>query len=264
MKLPIFLLVLVCLILGCKEDDITPKEVTLDYYEETYEIPDLEFQPQNKTEYDYDLAGRLTRSTFFSFDPNSKTMVEQRHFLFSYVNGNVDKIEGFLTNSTSPYIKHSYQYDEVRVIKITENNYSAGVDSEATFSYPSTSVINVSYQFSNGGSFDYEMIVEENNILKDKTTRGAQLCSNGEYTYDQHPSPFNALGYVDYLLTNVSVNNKLTEQINHLACSFPSLIPESYEYVYNSDGYPTEAVTTYASSDENAPKSTKRFFYKLK
>ena len=264
MKLPIFLLVLVCLILGCKEDDITPKEVTLDYYEETYEIPDLEFQPQNKTEYDYDLAGRLTRSTFFSFDPNLEAMVEQRHFVFSYITGKVDKIEGFLANSTSPYVEYSYQYNDSRVSKITENNHSAGVNSEATFSYPSANIINVFYQFSNGGSFNYEMIVDGNNVLKDKTTRGAQLCSDGEYTYDQHPNPFNALGYVDYLLTNVSVNNKLTESVNYVGCAFPNLKPESYEYVYNSDGYPTEVTTKYAAIDNVAPTSTKRFFYRLK
>jgi hypothetical protein len=264
MKLPIVLLILVCVILGCKEDEITPKTVTLDYYEESFEIPGLDFQPQNKTVYEYDDEGRLTSYTFFSFDPNLNAMVEQRRFLFSYLDDRVDKIEGFLTNSTSPYIKYSYQYDDVRVKKITENNYGAGVDSEASFSYPSANIVNVSYQFSNGGSFDYEMNVEGNNVLKDKTTRGAQLCSNGEYTYDQHPNPFASLGYIDYSLTNVSANNKLTEDVNYVACAFPNLKPELYEYEYNSDGYPTESITTYESSDEHAPKSTKRFFYKLK
>ena len=85
MKLPIFLLVFVCSMLGCKEDDIIPKEVTLDYYEEAYEIPGLEFLPQNKTAYVYDFTGRLKSYTFYSFDPVTETMVEHRRFVFSYV-----------------------------------------------------------------------------------------------------------------------------------------------------------------------------------
>jgi hypothetical protein len=191
-------------------------------------------------------------------------MVEQRRFLFSYVDGQVDKIEGILTNSTSPYIEYFYQYDDSRVTKISEKNYSAGVNSEATFSYHSANVVSVDYQFSNGGSFKYEMTIDGNNILSDKTTRGTQLCSSGQYTYDQHPNPFNALGYVDYLLTNVSVNNKLTENVNYVSCAFPNLKPESFEYVYNDEGYPTEMTTTYVSDDDVAPKSTKRFFYRLR
>jgi len=252
------------MMIGCHEDEANPKVITLDYYEEMFDIPDLGFQPQNKTVYDYDFAGRLRRSTFFSFDLDAETMVEQRHFVFSYVGGKVDKIEGFLTNSTSPYIEYAYQYQDARVTKITENNYSAGVNSVATFSYPSANVIRVAYEFSNGGSFDYEMFVEGNNILKDKTTRGAQLCSDGEYTYDKHPNPFNTLGYVDYLLSNVPVNNKLTENVSYVACAFPNLKPETYEYVYNSEGYPTEVTTTYVSDDDVAPKSTRKFFYKSK
>ena len=264
MKLLVVLLFLVCLILGCKDDDVTPKVITLDYYEETFDIPGLEFQPQNKTVYDYDFEGKLTRSTFFSFDPNVESMVEQRRYLFSYVDGKVDKIDGFLTNSTSPYLEYSYQYADSRVTKITESNHSADVDSEATFSYPSANVVNVAYQFSNGGSFNYEMTIEGNNIHMDKTTRGSQLCSNGEYTYDQHPNPFNALGYVDYSLTNVSVNNKLTENVSYVGCAFPNLKPESFEYVYNSDGYPSEMTTRYAAVNGVVPKSTKRFFYRLR
>lgn len=264
MKLHVVLLFLVSLTFGCKEDDVTPNVVTLDYYEETFDIPDLDFHPQSKTVYDYDFAGKLIRSTFFSFDPNVESLVEQRYYLFSYVNGKVDKIEGFLTNSTSPYLEYSYQYADSRVTKITESNHSADIDSEATFSYPSANVVSVAYQFSNGGSFNYEMTIEGNNIHKDKTTRGAQICSNGEYTYDQHPNPFNTLGYVDYTLTNVSVNNKLTENVSYIGCAFPNLKPESYEYEYNTDGYPTEVVTSYAAVDGIVPKSTRRFFYKAR
>lgn len=264
MKLPAILLVLISFMIGCNEDEIHQAKVVLDYYEETFEIDDLGFQPQNKTLYHYSLFGQLQGYTFFSFDPGTEAMVEQRHFVFTYKNGNVDVIEGFLTNSTSPYIKYSYEYDGSNIKKIKETNYAAGINSEATFSYPSANSIAASYQFSNGGSFEYEVTLNGDNIVSDKTTKGAQLCSNGVYTYDEHHNPFNALGYVDYFLTNVSANNKLTEAVEYVGCAFPSLKPESYEYEYNSDGYPTEMITRYASPNEIKPRSIKKFFYKTR
>jgi hypothetical protein len=99
----------------------------------------------------------------------------------------------------------------------------------------------------------------DGNVITDKTTRGSQLCSDGQYTYDDHINPFKNLGYTDYLLTNVSMNNKLSESVNHVNCAFPSFIPESYSYQYNDGGYPTLITTLYKSG---ALVSTKEIFYK--
>ena len=267
MKKFIVLLALVGIVMGCDNDndsEVKPTTVKLDYYEEMFDIPDLDFQPQLRTTYDYNFAGMLEGYTFYGYDPDTNTMLEQRHFEFSYADGNVDKIEGFLVNNTAPYISYTYQYDGNSVVsRIIENNYAAGVNSEATFSYPEANVVHVAYQYSNGGSFQYEMTFEGDNVRNDKTTRGAQLCSDGKYTYDQHPNPFRTLGYTDYTLINVSTNNKLTEDVNYVACAFPNLKAESYEYIYNSDGYPIEVVTKYKPHDGITPKSTKKFYYKL-
>ncbi len=52
-----------------------------------------------------------------------------------------------------------------------------------------------------------------------------------------------------YILFNLSFNNKLTENVNYVNCAFPSLIPESFEYEYNAEGYPTVATTTYKTGN---------------
>lgn len=246
---------------ACDEAETLPKIIQLDYFTETFDMPGMGFEPQNKTSYEYDSEGKLVRYRFYGFDPAPNAFVEQRHFDFTYQGGNVEKIEGFLTDASTPYVNYTYQYDGQRVSKIIENNYAAGTSSEAVFSSPTSTSVKVAYTYSNGGSFEYEFVTDGKNILSDKTTRGSQLCSDGEYTYDQHPNPFNTLGYVDYLQLNVSSNNKLTEDVHYVNCAFPTLIPESYAYTYNSEGYPVTATTTYKSNDTMA-KSVKKFFYK--
>jgi len=249
-------------LVGCHDEEIlsTPK---LDYYTESYEIPNVGLTPQSKVAYEYNMDGQLTKYTVFSFNSDMQSTTEQRYFIFSYTNGQVDGIKGFLANSSDVYVEYAYQYlTNSKVSKIIEKNNGAGVNSEANFIYDlSTNVVKVSYTYSNGSAFEYEFNYANDNIITDKTTRGDELCSNGEYTYDQHKNPFNELGYVDYTLTTLSTNNKLRESVNYVACSFPTLVPESYSYEYNDRGYPT-TVTTHYKSGGSLHSSQKKFFYK--
>jgi len=260
MKRSIYTLVFfIVMIFGCEKEEISKSApLKLDYYIESYELPGLGFIPQLKVAYQYE-SGKLSKYTVFSYDPDLQSLVEQRHFDFSYVNDQVDKIKGYLTGVDNHYIEYSYQYlPDSRVLKITENNLGAGINSEANFSYddPNESV-EVVYSFSTGGSFKYKFFYQSENILSDMTTQGAQLCNAGAYTYDHQNNPFKDLGYVDYQLNYLSANNKLTEEVSYVGCSFPSLVPEYYTYEYNDQGYPTVATTFFSSG----AKSEKKFFY---
>ncbi|HEU5291430.1 MAG TPA: hypothetical protein VFU05_12360 [Cyclobacteriaceae bacterium] len=249
------------IMLGCDGDEISKSSGKLDYYTESYDLAGLglDFTPQYKVTYQYD-HDKLIRYTFFGYSPDSKSFVKQRYFDFSYVDDRVDKIKGYQAGATTHYIEYTYQYlPDSRVLKISENNSGTGINSEANFSYNDTDEkVMVAYSFSNGGSFEYEFNYGTSNILSDKTTRGAQLCSDGVYTYDENKNPFSELGYVDYTLSNLSANNKLTEDVNYVGCAFPSLVPESYSYEYNNVGYPTKATTFYSSG----ATSVKQFFYR--
>jgi hypothetical protein len=264
MKKVIYLVILAIVLIqsSCKEEEI-PNSPKLDYYIESYDIPNLGFTPQLKVTYDYNATGSLNKYTVFSINPTTTAMEEQRHFDFSYAEGRVDGIKGYLVNSETPYIEYTYQYlPNSNVSKITEKNYAAGVNSEAVFSYSSSNeLVNVSYTYSNGGAFQYVFNYINQNIVTDKTTRGDQLCSNGEYTHDQHKNPFKDLGYVDYTLMNFSSNNKLSESVNYVGCAFPTLVPQSYTYEYNDRHYPTVATTHYKSGG-SLLRSQKKFFYK--
>jgi len=263
MKKFIYTFFTILVLSGCENEEISKSTGTkLDYYIESYDVTGLGFTPQLKVIYQYN-ADKLIKYTVFSYSPDVQSLVEQRYFEFSYVNDQVSNIKGYLPDASSQYIEYSYQYSpDARVQKIIENNFGAGVNSEANFVYNDTDEsIKVAYSYSNGASFEYELFYSSENILTDKTTRGEQLCSDGVYTYDQNKNPFNDLGYVDYVLSNLSANNKLTETVNYVGCAFPSIVPESYSYEYNDKGYPTVATTFYKSGG-NVAKSEKKFFYR--
>ena len=252
----------VLLLIGCKENDIKkPVSLKLDYYTESYDMTGIGIQTSLKVQYEYDASGVLSRYTVFGYNAQSGIYEKERYLVFTYSNGRVDKVEGYLVDASTPYVRDVYQYQQDnRVSKIIENNFAAVLNSEANFIYNAADEsVKVNYTYSNGQGFEYEFSYRDNDIQNDKTTRGPELCNNGLYTYDHMISPFNKLGYVDYQLLNFSANNKLTENVNYVSCAFPALIPESYTYEYNEQGYPTVAVTSYKNSQM---KSHRNFYYK--
>jgi hypothetical protein len=256
----------VVVIVGCEDDGMgstVNKKVRLDYYISPFQAPEGEFEPQIKVQYEYDTSDKLKKYTVSGYNPDSKNFDIQRTFEFLYENARLSTIKGFLVNETTPYITYQYQYSDSRISKILENNNSANITSNVSFTYaPSGDSVKAVYVASNGGSFEYHYRFNGDNISNDKTTRSSQLCSTGIYSYDQKHNPFHELGYTDFFLDNLSVNNKLTENVNYKACAFPELIPLSYTYEYNEKGYPVKSTTTYKTSGDKAPKSTKDFFYK--
>ena len=98
---------------------------------------------------------------------------------------------------------------------------------------------------SNGQGFIYQFVYLLKNITSDKNTKAGQTCIEVSYDYDRNINPLKHQGYVDFLLTNLSVNNKTTEDISYTACAFPELYAESYLYEYNDQGYPTIVTVNY-------------------
>jgi hypothetical protein len=253
---------LVGIVLGScdKEEEVTPDQIKIDYYVDSYNIDGLDFIPQIKVQYEYFPSGAVSKYTVFGYDPNTSALTEQRSFAFTYSAGRVSKIEGVQVNASTPYVTYTYEYQDSKVSRISEVNTSSGINSHADFTYTSEKV-KVAYSYSNGGSFQYEFDFATGNIMNDKTTRGSQTCSSGLYTYDTHPSPLSTLGYIDYFLFNMSANNKLTENVNYQACSFPSFIPESYEYTYDNNNFPSKVITHYKG--ESGDKAERQYFYKM-
>ena len=263
MKKSIVYLASIALLFSCDPEEVNPVNETplLDYYITSFEADGGALKPQSKVAYSYNDSKQLTSYAVFSYDESTSTFKEQRHFVLSYENDRVSRLDGFLTNASSAYLTDTYVYNaNGSVATITENN--SGLIGTATFNYVSSDSVQVAYSFSNGSGFQYAYKLSNGNMILDMTAKGTELCSEGVYSYDNKPNPLAQLGYTDFSLLNASANNRLTEDVDYVACAFPSFIPDSFTYEYNANGYPHTATIIYKTSGSVAARSQKEFFYK--
>ncbi|MBT1697177.1 hypothetical protein KK083_09845 [Fulvivirgaceae bacterium PWU4] len=216
-------------------------------------------EPQSKIGYEYDAAGKVTRLTHYRYVKETDSFVPERYAKFNYIAGRVNMILYFQQGATSADLVYGYDYEDngnvSRIVELKNGVESAAVD--FTYNYTDR-LINAAYTFSNGQGFQYEFFYKWKNIQTDKTTRGSQLCSEGSYFYDKNINPLKHVGYVDFLLRNYSVNNRLTEDVVYTGCAFPTMIPMVYTYEYDADGYPTVMTTHYKKTPA---KSETRYYY---
>jgi hypothetical protein len=247
---------------GCDKDmnNVPAPDPKLDSYTQAYQAPDGTFQISSQVRYEYDTEGKVIKSIVSGYNATTFSLEDQQVFNFTYQGKLLQRIEGTLVGGGTPFDTYTYSYGaDSRVSVISEDNKNTQLTSTASFIYNTKNdSVRVVYAYSNGQGFEYAYRFNSN-IIVDKTTKGSQLCNSGSYTYDQHPNPLSKLGYVDYLLNNVSMNNKLTEEVNYINCSFPVAIPVSYAYTYTMAGLPTVATTSYKGTTQ---KSQRMFFYK--
>lgn len=206
-------------------------------------------EPVSKVSYEYQ-NGRVSKIHYYTWSKIEKAFVDESRSEFTYEGDKVKKIVTYLAGQEDQYAEDNYTYDaEGYVSHIQHKGVAAGITTDVDFQHLyGDRLVKASYSLSNGTGFEYEFVNQNGSQKSDKTTRGSQLCSEGTYTSDKNINPLKHLGYTDYLLRNYSISNRLTESVNYVGCSFPSFIPESYEYVYDGDGYPLRATTNYRSS----------------
>lgn len=262
-RLPLIILAASTLLGGCYEDGIIvpSNEQKPDYYIEYFQFDTTGFKPQTKVDYSYDQTGRLDGYKTYTYNTASETFELERSFEFHYENKLVQRIVVYLAIHPDPYLTYQYKYENGKVKEITERYVSSSLNSTADFFYNESDTVSVTYTTSNGNSFTYKFHSFNKNITASETIKETQLCSEGTYAYDKNKSPFHALGYIDFHLQNYSTNNKVSESVQHLACSFPTLVAERYDYEYDDAKYPTTITTHYKGSGEAAPKSRRFFGY---
>lgn len=202
--------------------------------------------PMNKTTYTY-VGSQLSSTQNFTFVESTGDYILDSYSTFSYENGRVNKIKTWLASQESQYSEITYTYDDQgRTTAIQHKALPNGITTDVSLKYEYTDrVMTATYRLSNGTGFEYQFVSRYGSVKSDRTTRASQLCSEGEFTYDKNVNPMKHLGYLDYLLRNYSVSNRLTENVSYTGCSFPSLAPESYAYTYDEDGYPLTATTSF-------------------
>lgn len=203
--------------------------------------------PVNKVTHVYE-NGRISRINYSTWVKLEARFVDQSHSEFIYEGNKVKRIVTYNAGEAAKYTETTYTYDaEGYASHIQHKSLESGgitTDVELSHLYGDR-LVKAVYSLSNGTGFEYEFENKYGNMKSDKTTRGAQLCSLVNYTSDKNINPFKHLGYTDYLLRNYSVSNRLTEDAVYVGCAFPSRVAESYDYLYDQDGYPLRATTNY-------------------
>jgi hypothetical protein len=203
-------------------------------------------EPSSKVVHEYQ-DGRIHVINNYVWNSTEKRFEDGSHSEFFYEGKSLKKIVSYLAGQAQPYSEDNYTYDDLGyATHIQHKGFGVGVTTEVDLAHLfGDRVVKATYRNSNGTGFEYEFVNQYANMKSDKTTRGSELCSEGTYTADKNINPLKHLGYTDYLLRNYSIGNRLTESVNYVGCAFPALIPESYSYVYDVDGYPLRATTNY-------------------
>ncbi len=246
---------------GCDKDNnnMPTADPKLDSYTDAFQTADGKFQISSQVRFEYDADGKVTRSTVSGYNSKTFSLEDQQFFKFIYQGKLLQRIEGTLVGEAVPSDTYTYSYGaDSRVSMISEDNKNTQLTSTASFIYNTKNdSVKVVYAYSNGQGFEYSFRLSSN-IVVDKTTKGSELCNSGSYTYDQHPNPLSKLGYVDYLLNNLSANNKVTEDVNYINCAFPVSIPVLHTYTYTAAGFPSLVTTSYKGTTQ---KSQRMFAY---
>jgi hypothetical protein len=184
------------------------------------------------------------------YDNGTQSFVPARRYFLEYENGRVVSISGYQVSTDQHFIETTYEYfPNGNVQRIVEENWGSGVNTEANFTYDYASQhVTVNYTHSNGQSLSYRIGLDLKNITWDQTKKGSTVCSEGSYTFDKGINPFRHLGYVDILLGNFSINNKIDEDVEYISCAFPDLTVLSYQYTYGDNGLPESKSTLYSNN----------------
>jgi hypothetical protein len=208
----------------------------------------VEMLPYSKEEFEW-VDGQLTAIKDYEYDIETEQFLFKRYFSLIYENDRVVKMNGFQVSDDELYIETTYEYyPNGNVSQIRELNHGTGITSEANITYNyEAQKATVQYVHSNGQSLTYEFAMAWKNLVSDKTTKGATICSEGEYGFDKNINPYYHLGYTDLLMTNLSINNKMSDDVDYKACAFPDITVLSHEFSYDNHGLPLSRTSTYSN-----------------
>lgn len=200
-------------------------------------------EPISRARYEYS-DGRIYLINNSRYSPETKRFVDDSQSEFIYDGGKLKQIVTYLAGEDMPNSEDNYTYDEKgRATHIQHKTLGAGT-TEVDITYPVWDrTVVAKFSHTNGNGFEYNFVTQYGSVKNDRTMRGSQLCSEGQHTYDRNINPLKHLGYTDYLMRNYSISNRLSENVKYIGCSFPSLVPESYSYEYDDEGYPVKATT---------------------
>jgi hypothetical protein len=262
MKFAGFTLSIVLLILAsCSSHDPQP-ETTGDTHRlssvSTYQQDENSFKLIDATTYSYSDQGRLESSLYSFYNASTQQFTPFSRKAFTHDSqGRVTLIEATIINTdVEESVLYRYRADGT----LASMHFSSNVDADVAVSYLPGDTLQAVYLYSNGTSFTYRAFMKDGNPEYEKTINADNKISDeSAKTFDDHINPYSLLGYIDYVFINYSKNNPLHTTSQYYE-SFPTAIPESYEYTYNDAGLPLTQIVTFKSGDATRKSQIKYVF----
>jgi hypothetical protein len=230
--------------------------------EETFIESAGNFNPDSRAEYFYNSAGSLSEIKDYQKSVQVSGLPLTNIYRFTYNNSFLESINRFSPDQTNTG-HTSFYYDAGRLSFMINKSYDQETSANIFYNNADgVDKIKATYLYHNGSSIIYNMKFNDGNKISDDAASSNNGGETGIYSYDDYINPKYQLGYPDLYFSNVSKNNIVNQQ-KSFAGAIPQSVPYKYEYVYNTDGYPTEVFVSYKgyTSQQHLYRIKKTFKY---
>lgn len=209
------------------------------------------YQAETKNNYIYDGTGQLTKIEFMQKRPLDGSPFVVKTENFEYVNGRLEKINIYgETNVLSG--TRTFRYNEAgKINHITEDILNVS-KTEVDIAHHGPNgdgmdEVNFHFSYSNTAlTMEYYQRWRHGNLFSDNSRHSNDFYETGSYQHDNGINPYVHMNWPDLFLSNGSKNN-LNWQARTYYGNYPQSVAYSFEYKYDSEGYPIELIRRYKS-----------------
>jgi hypothetical protein len=209
------------------------------------------YKAESKNNYVYDGKGRLTKIEFMQKRPSDGTPFVARTENFEYTDGRVEKISMYNEGNVFAGTR-SISYNAAgKINHITEDILNVSkTEVEVAHHGPNGDAMDeVNFRFSYSHTaltMEYYQRWRNGNLFSDNSRTSNGSTETGSYQHDNGIDPYVHMNWPDLFLSHSSKNN-MNWQARTYYGSYPINVVYSFEYKYDSEGYPIELIRRYKS-----------------
>lgn len=209
------------------------------------------YKADSKNTYSYNSKGQLTKIEYYLKRSTDGSPFISKTDLFEYNNGNVTKINSYNEHNAFAGAT-SFEYNGAGKVNHLTEDILNGSKTDVAVTYHSLngdgfSEVAMAYTYSHTSiTMNYFQRWNAGNRFSENSQTSNLNTETGEFDHDNNINPYAHMNWPNLFLSNGSKNN-VTKQIRTYYGSYPTNVAYSFEYKYDSEGYPVELIRRYKS-----------------